>query len=93
MRSVRPCQLGLARNGKWEPGPPTHHHICFGISGDQGGGRGGRYMTPDPNSALCSQESQTRVPPGPVTMAAPVSTTSANTSVTVPQASPGGTVR
>lgn len=38
------CQLGSARNRGWEPGPPTHHHVCFGIWGP---GKGKRWWVYD----------------------------------------------
>lgn len=44
-------------------------------------------------TALCPQVSRTPVPRGPARTEAPVSTTSASTSVTVPQATPAGTAR
>lgn len=82
VRSVRPLPAGIGPDrAGW---------------GRAGGGalRGGRgNPTPDSERALCFQGSRTPAPRGPVTTAAPAFTTSANTSVTVPQASPGGTAR
>lgn len=56
-------------------------------------GRTGGSCPPGLTPALCPQVSRTPAPRGPARTEAPVSTTSASTSVTVPQATPAGTVR
>lgn len=89
-----------------DPGPPTLPP-CVCLSGAspprpqlwdvEGSGKGQGWWTHDPRprpmGASCFQGSQTHAPLAPVTTAAPASTTSANTSVTVPQASRDGTAR
>lgn len=89
-----------------DPGPPTLPP-CVCLSGAspprpqlwdvEGSGKGQGWWAHDPRprpmGASCFQGSQTHAPLAPVTTAAPVSTTSANTSVTVPQASRDGTAR
>ena len=89
-----------------DPGPPAPPP-CVSLSGAspprpqlwdvEGSGKGQGWWTRDPRprpmGASCFQGSQTHAPLAPVTTAAPASTTSANTSATVPQASRDGTAR
>lgn len=67
-----------------------------GAAGRRGAWGGRAHVTPRTiltQRGLCFQGNRTRAPPAPVTTEAPAFTILANTSVTVPPASPGGTVR
>lgn len=96
--STGPCRNGgtcREANGEYHCTCPyrfTGKHCEIGTA--PGPRREERWRCPTRlTPALCPQVSRTPVHRGPARTEAPVSTTSASTSVTVPQATPAGTAR
>lgn len=96
--SAGPCRNGgtcREADGEYHCTCPyrfTGKHCEIGTAPAPTGRTGGSCLT-RLTPALCPQVSRTPVHRGPARMEAPVSTTSASTSVTAPQATPAGTAR
>lgn len=93
------CEIGApprGLRGGGGGGDPSAPARLRGGPALAGGGGGRAHVTPctiPTPRGLCFQGNRTRAPRAPVTTEAPAFTTLANTSVTVPLASPAGTAR